>query len=157
MYFAASQIMTKDVISVQLDTTLEEVVKILAEKKISGLPVVDNENKLVGVITETDIVEHANSLHVIPLIASSSWISPHTEISQIATYKRGFELLSNTKVEGVMSKKVFTAKANTSGLEIATLMKKKRVNHIPIVDDEGKLIGIVARSDIVNYLAEKHS
>ena len=156
MYFDASHIMTKDVISVKLDTTLAEVVKILAEKKISGLPVGDNENKLVGVLTETDIVEHANSLHVIPLIASSSWISPHTEITKIAIYKRGFELLSKTKVERVMSKKMLIAKASTSGFEIANLMKKRRINHIPVVDENGKLIGIVARSDIVNYLAEKH-
>ena len=155
--FNATEIMTTPVFSVRSDNTLAEVVQILAEKRISGLPVVDSENKLVGVISEKDIVDYSSQLHSIRLINSSAWISPHLDVSMIASYKKGFELLSQTTVEKVMTKKVVSAKENTPGEEIARLMKKKNVNRVPITDENGVLIGIITRSDLINYFASMES
>ncbi len=159
---SASKIMTIDVKSIRFDATLDEAVKILAENKISGLPVVDRYNKLIGIITETDIVNQLNKLHVgslqlLSILRTLSRFFPLSDISKNTFFKRGFELLSNTRVESVMLKKVCTAKAETSGLEIAGIMKRESINRIPIVDDEGKLIGIVTRSDLINHLVENQS
>ncbi|MCC5910668.1 MAG: CBS domain-containing protein [Clostridiaceae bacterium] len=155
--FNASDIMTTPVISINPSNTLKEAVQILAEKKISGLPVVDFENKMIGMISEKDIVEYTNKLHVIRLINSSVWISPYDDVSFITSYKKGFELLSKTKVEEVMSKKVVSVKENASGEEIAKLMKKKNVNRIPVTNDDGVLIGIISRADLINYLASQET
>ncbi|QUH24522.1 CBS domain-containing protein [Serpentinicella alkaliphila] len=155
--FNAIDIMTTPVISARSDNTLQEVVQILAEKRISGLPVVDSENKLVGVISEKDIVDYSSQLHSIRLINSSAWISPHLDISMIASYKKGVELLASTIVEKVMTKNVVSAKENTSGEEIVRLMKKKNVNRVPITDDDGILIGIITRADLINYFASMES
>lgn len=151
--FNALDIMTTPVISVRSDNTLEEVVKILAEKRISGLPVVDSENKVIGMISEKDIVDYSSKTHAIRLINFSAWVSPHIDISMISSYKKGFELLSETKADKVMITKVVSAKSDTPGEEIAKLMQKKNINRIPIVDDNNVLIGIITRTDMINYLA----
>ncbi|MBS3947498.1 MAG: CBS domain-containing protein [Dethiobacter sp.] len=157
MLDAALSVMKTDVITVGPEATLEEVIKVLANNRISGLPVVDSEKKVVGVITEKDIVDYAGSLHVVPRIRTSGWISPHIDVSDIATVKKGYEMLAAVKVKKVMSDKPVTVGKGTNITEVARLMKKKNVNRIPVVDGEGKLVGIIARADLVNYLAEKES
>ena len=157
MLDAALNVMKADVITVSPEATLEEVIKVLANNRISGLPVVDSEKKVVGVITEKDIVDYAGSLHVVPRIKTSSWISPHIDVSDIATVKKGYEMLASVKVKKVMSDRPVTVGKGTNITEVARLMKKKNVNRVPVVDGEGKLVGIIARADLVNYLAEKES
>ena len=152
--YKASGVMNTSVVSVGSGATLAEVVKILADNRISGLPVVDSDNKVVGVITETDIVDFATKVHVVPLIGTSGWISPYIDVTEMAKFKKGFTLLANTKVEKVMSKKPITASADMYINEVAKLMIKKDVNRIFVVDEEGKIVGIIARADLVNYLVE---
>ena len=149
----ASAVMSNVVICTSPEATLQEAVKILAEKNISGLPVVDENNKVVGIISEKDIVEYSSKLHAIPLIAFSSWVSPYTDVSSIASFKQGFELLSSTRVKKIMSKRVITVNKDTPGNEIAKTMKKRNINRVPVVDENGELAGIITRTDLVNYLA----
>lgn len=151
----ASDIMNTQVVSIRSNATIEEAVKLFAEHKISGLPVVDDNNKVIGVISESDIFEYSRKVQVIPLLGSSGWISPYTDVSQIAIFKKGFELLSCTKVREVMSEKVVTVKEDTSWQDIVKLMKKSTVNRVPVVDNGGKLIGIITRTDLLYYFAEK--
>jgi len=151
--FNALDIMTTSVVSVRADNTLEDVVQILAKKRISGLPVVDEENKVIGMISEKDIIDYASELHAIRTINSSAWVSPHFDVSFISSYKKGFERLSKTNVEKVMTTKLVIAEENTSIEEIAKLMTKKKVNRIPITDNTGALIGIITRTDLINYYA----
>jgi len=152
--YEASSVMNTAVISVGPHATLEEVVKILADNRISGLPVVDSDNKVIGVITETDIVNFATKVHVIPLIGTSGWLSPYIDVTEIAKFKKGFNLLANTKVEKVMSKRPVTASAGTYINKVAELMKKRDINRVFVIDKEGKIIGVIARADLVDYLAE---
>ncbi|NLJ55725.1 MAG: CBS domain-containing protein [Firmicutes bacterium] len=152
--YEASSVMNTAVISVGPHATLEEVVKILADNRISGLPVVDSDNKVIGVITETDIVNFATKVHVIPLIGTSGWLSPYIDVTEIAKFKKGFNLLANTKVEKVMSKRPVTVSAGTYINKVAELMKKRDINRVFVIDKEGKIIGVIARADLVDYLAE---
>ena len=155
MLYASSNVMNTNVITVSPEATLEEAIKILAKHKISGLPVVDADYKVVGVITEKDIVDYAGSLHVIPKMGTAGWISPHIDVSDLATFKKGYELLATTKVKNVMSAKPVTVEESTYIAEVARLMKKKNVNRVPVIDKAGKLVGIITRADLVSYLAEK--
>ncbi|NMB34667.1 MAG: CBS domain-containing protein [Firmicutes bacterium] len=154
MNYEASSVMNTAVVSVAPEATLGEVVELLAEHKISGVPVVDADNKAVGVITETDIVVFASDLHVVPLIATSGWISPYMDVTELTKFKKGFALLANTKVEKVMSKKPVTVPEDMYVYQIAKRMKKKDVNRVLVVDKEGKVVGIIARADLVNFLAK---
>lgn len=155
MSAAASEIMSTHVISVTMDSNVGEAVELFAKNSINGLPVVDKENRVVGMITERDVLEYSNQLHVIPLIAFSGWVSPYTDVTNIAFFEKGFKSLLTTKVEKVMSKKVVMVRKDTPVHEITSLMIQKEVNRVPVVDEAGRLIGIIARSDIIQYLASQ--
>jgi CBS domain-containing protein len=150
----ASEIMNTQVYSIKPDNTIKEAVDLLAGKKISGLPVVDKENKIIGILTEKDIVEFSSDLHIIPLISSTTWISPHTDISKISLSRKGFDMIYQEKVQNVMTKKVVTVTIVSSWDEIVKLMKNSKINHLPVLDDNKKLCGIITRTDLLNYLAE---
>jgi len=150
-----SALMKTSVISTTPEATLEEVINVLSTNKISGLPVVDPDNKVIGIITEKVILEFSGSTHAIPLIGSSGWISPHTDVTTTTSFKKGYELLSNFTVDKVMASEPISVKKDMSIAKVANLMKK--VNHIPVVDEEGKLIGIISRSDLVDYLVKREN
>ncbi|WP_313134985.1 CBS domain-containing protein [Anaerocolumna sp.] len=150
----AIDIMNTKVLSIGPNATVEEAVKIFSQNKISGLPVVDDSNKLIGILTERDIVVFSSDLHVIPLISSSNWISPYTDVSKISSSKRGYDLISKTEVEKVMTKKLYDVTGDASWHEIVKIMKSGKINHIPVVDNGRKLIGIITRTDMLNYIAE---
>ncbi len=151
----AAEIMSTKVVTVSPKASLKEAIELISGNNISGLPVVDQENRVVGIISETDIVDYSNSLHVIRLMDTAGWISPYADVSNFFTYKKGYELLTRTKVEKVMSQKVVTVKANDSEQEIAMLMKKRNINRVPVVGEKGELLGIVSRADLVSLLAEQ--
>lgn len=150
----AYEIMNPQVYSIKADKTIEEAVKELAEKKISGLPVVDDEFKVVGIISEKDIVEFCSDLHIIPIISSTTWVSPHTDISKISLTRKGYDMISQEKVQNVMTKKVVTVTKDSTWNEIVKIMKNSRINHLPVLDESKKLCGIITRTDLLNYLAE---
>lgn len=150
----ASDIMNSNVLSIGPNASVEEAVKILSQNQISGLPVVDDKNRLIGIITERDIVVFSSDLHIIPLMSSSNWISPYTDVSKISSSKRGYDLISKTNVEKVMTKKLYDVTGDSNWYEIVKLMKSGKINHIPVVDKERKLIGIITRTDMLNYIAE---
>ncbi|MFY9174287.1 MAG: CBS domain-containing protein [Peptococcia bacterium] len=154
MISSAGEMMTTKVISVGPDDNIEKAVKILAEHNISGLPVVDENNKVVGIISSSDIVKFSGKLHVVPLIASSGWVSPYTDVSAMNSYSKGHELLTSRKVRDIMTKKVTTVQESASGEEVARIISKKKINRLPVTDNNGKLVGIITRSDLIDSLAK---
>lgn len=155
MQVTASEIMTSPVITVTPEMPIAEAINLMATHNISGVPVVNEDDTVVGIVSEADIIKYSNRTHVIPLISSSKWISPYTQITDIASFRKGFEMLKKSKVKEVMLSKVATVKESASGEEIARIMTRKRVNRVPVVDDSGKILGIVTRANLVKYLAEK--
>lgn len=150
----ARDIMNTPVISISADQSIKEVIDLLTANKFSGVPVVDSSNKVVGVISDTDIVRYSHQLSVIPFTDLSGWISPYADISDLASLRKGIDLLATTKVAQVMTKKVFTAGEDTEVSEIAKLMSRRKINRVPIVNQDGELVGIVTRADLVSNMAK---
>lgn len=146
----AKDIMTKDVVTVTADTTIQDVAKIFVDKNISGVPVVDEAGKLIGVLSEGDLVYQQKPIHpplfinlfdgIIQLDRREFWEQLH----KIAAYQVG----------ELMSKHVIYAHEDAPTSEIASLMINKKVNRIPIVDDAQKVVGIVSRHDLVKSMYE---
>jgi CBS domain-containing protein len=149
----AKEIMSKPALSTLSTETVKSVLELLAEKRISGIPVVNEEEKVIGIISDTDIIRYSHQLNVVPLANLSGWISPHTDISDMASVRKGFDLLHRTPVNLVMTKKVYTIQEDAPVSEVAKLMNRRKINRVPVVDAEGKLIGIIARSDLVQCMA----
>ncbi len=153
-------VMTKDVITFKPDDKISHVVETFREKKISGAPVVEN-NKVVGIISEADIIKldtpvELPEVEIDPLnpLAIFDLFSFWKTVKKIPEeLKRRHELLLNGHVKDVMSKKPVTISPDTSISEAAKIMRKNDFNRIPVVDREGKLMGIIARQDIIGVLA----
>lgn len=141
----AKDIMTKDVITVTGDESLQNVAKIFVEKNISGLPVVDEHNRVIGVISEGDLVYQQKPL------AQPMFINLFDGILQIdrKEFEEEINKIAAYEVDQLMTKHVITAHEDTPVEEIATLMINKKINRLPIVDDEGRLQGLVTRQDII--------
>lgn len=153
MTVTAKDIMTTDVISITSDKTLQEAVDMMAKHNISGLPVTDAKNMLTGIISNTDILNYSQKVNVVPLFDPAGWVSPHADIGDLSSLRRGIELLARTRVSALMRKKVHTAGEESTLIEIATLMSRRQINRIPIVDQRGHLTGIVTRADMVKSIA----
>jgi len=151
----ASQIMNTNVVSVHPEDTLEHAVKLLTENKISGLPVVNSENKVIGIITDRDLLMYSEKLKIVPYIDYTSWVYPDTYFPGNLSYEKNANFFARTAVEEVMSKRVFTVKEKATWNEVVSLMRKNSVNRIPVTDDKGILKGIITRTDLLNHITDE--
>lgn len=151
--FLAKDIMSSPTINVSEEQTVKEALDLLAKHNISGLPVVDADSKVVGIISDTDIIRYSQQKNVLPQISITGWVSPYTEVDDIASVRSGFELLHRTKIGQVMTKKVYSVSEDTAATDVAKLMNRRKINRVPVVDGSGKLVGIVTRADMVQCMA----
>lgn len=138
-----SQLMTPEVITVGRDTSLKEAARRMIEAAVSGLVVTDGSGALVGVITEADFVKTESERRAGKRARLLRWFS------------RNEPEVSDTErlVGDVMTPEVITLGSEADHAEAARLMRKAGVKRIPIVDEEGRLIGILSRSDIMRAFA----
>ena len=145
-------VMTKNVITVNKDTTVEELSELLLKNNITGAPVVDKDGKLIGMVTDADIItediEPIFPLYFDPLIVSFAFME------NFEKYKKDIKDYLEIKVEDIMTRRVKTVKENTSVSDAVKILVKDRINRIPVVDDENKVIGIVARADILKSMLD---
>jgi len=147
-------IMTRKVITVGPETTLREVARTLFENHISGVPVVDESNRLLGVLSETDIVaavktyeRKLNMVFPTPSILSISFRPDYKE-REMAQAASEFQSL---KAKDIMTREVYVLGPEDTLQRAVLIMNSFGVNRIPIVEDM-KLVGIVARADVIRYL-----
>ncbi len=149
----ASDIMTSPVVTINQNSTIYEAVELISKNSFSGLLVTDSEGILGGILSETDILKYSEKDNIVPLVSLSGWISPHTEITDIAAIRKGAELLKSTPIKKVMTKKVISIDKDSSVYDVARIMNKKNINRLPVIDDEGIVVGIITRSDMVRAMA----
>ena len=142
----AMDVMVRDVVTVKPETDVASAIKLLIEHDISALPVVDDGGRLVGVVSEADLVHRAE-------IGTEKqrpwWLEALTPGSMLA---EEFAKAHGLRVSEVMSPHVVSASEETPLAEIAALLEKHRIKRVPIIED-GKLLGIVSRSNLVQALA----
>jgi len=143
-----SDIMTKEVITVKKDTSLKEAAGLLAKFRIHGLPVVDDEKKVLGIITESDFFTKDSSNIYLPtfldFIRGGQADVPAGMNSEEAEQK--------TKVEDIMSTDCYSAQPDLTVEELIQSFKDKSYNSLPVVDYQGKLVGIVTIMDVIKLL-----
>lgn len=147
----AKEIMTSPVFTVSPDAPVAQVARLLCEKHISGVPVVDDTGKLVGIVTEIDLIKRHARIHFpiyLPFLDSLIFLESPRRYTQDVR-----RALGATAGE-IMTQPVSTANLETDVEEIATLMVDDRVNPIPILDESGALVGIVSHTDIVRLVEQ---
>src|SRR2546428_5188719 len=142
-------VMTAEVYFVWAGTPLGEVAQLLAAHHISGVPVVDEREQVIGIVSEADLIDEEKRRTQIPRTALFGFFPVPEDVMKDA-YRRGMDL----KARDVMTKRVYTVPEETRLPELAEMMLTRRVNRVPVVR-EGRLVGIVSRGDLVRALAEQ--
>jgi CBS domain-containing protein len=119
----ARDIMTRKVYTIRPEASAQETAQLLDQHRISGLPVVDEGNNIIGIVTEADIISKVDR--------------------------------EGLRVSDIMSHEVTSVNEETPVSEIALLLTERKIKRVPVVQD-GKLVGIVSRADIVHAVAQGH-
>ncbi|MGI2905848.1 CBS domain-containing protein [Tolypothrix sp. VBCCA 56010] len=145
-----ADVMSRDPIVVRSETSLNEAIQILAERRISGLPVVDDGGKLVGIISETDLMWQETGVTPPAYIM---FLDSVIYLQNPATYERDLHKALGQTVGEVMSKDPITTSPEKTLTEAARVMHDKNVHRLPVLDESGQVIGILTRGDIVRAMA----
>ena len=136
----AKDVMTVKLITVTLDTSLKETAANMAAHGISGVPVIDERNTVVGVISEKDFLFH---------MGEKKTRSTMEVIAQCLSSKGCVAVSMRTGIaKDIMTSPVLTVFEDTPVFEIVTIFAEKNINRVPVTDKNGQLVGIVARADI---------
>ncbi len=143
-------IMRTKVIAVGPETTVRELADLLAEHKISGVPVIDSERRVIGMVSEADVIVQDADLHFPYYI---QFLDSIIYLESISKFEHRFKKMFGTKVADIMTEDVLTISPDASVHDAATLMADNNVNRLPVTEDR-HLIGIVTRGDIVRAIAD---
>lgn len=147
----AKDIMTKSVVTVTPDTSIEELASLLVKYQISGVPVVDESGNLYGIVTENDLISQNKRLHI-PTVVSFLDAAIYLESSK--KFEQEVKRLTATRAGDICNRKVVTIAEDASLIDIATIMTEKKVHLLPVVRN-GKLTGIVGKRDLVKAVAQQ--
>ncbi|MBW6463985.1 MAG: CBS domain-containing protein [Firmicutes bacterium] len=160
MAILAKDVMTVPVITVKADTPLKRAAEILDENFFSGMPVVNDADKLVGIISETDILRYTQQIIGQPLRDPHRVFTKSQEVLHIDITRRGvevIELVAATTVETLMTTDVIYVVEDAPFHKVISLMYENNINRIPVVDSNGELKGIITRADIIRILVDSWS
>ncbi len=144
----AQDIMTRAVITVNPTTDITQATRILLENRINGLPVVDAEKRLVGIICQSDMIAQQKR---IPLPSLFTLLDGYITLTSAKQFEKEVQKIAATRVEQAMTPKPVTVDPGTSIEDIASLMVEKNLHTLPVVD-KGKLVGIIGKEDMLRTL-----
>jgi CBS domain-containing protein len=151
------ELMTPKVIKAAPDEAVREATKRMAEAGISGVPVVDKSGKIVGILSESDIVaavrKRSKTLKMVyPSLSMVSVTFVEEDVQK--EIKDAMKDVARMKVSDVMHEKVFTVKPDDDLAVAVKLMSASNINRLPVVDEHG-LVGILSRGDLVKGIAKE--
>ena len=144
----AKDIMTKKVITISKDATLAELANLLMKNKISGVPVIDEEKRLIGVATEADIIVKKSSLPL-PLSFSFAFLDKYEN------YTKSTKDFLNIRVEEIMSEDLKTTSEDITVNKVVNTMINNNINRLPVLNSNNKLVGIITRADIMKCMVKE--
>ena len=148
MMMTAADLMTTDLLTVMPDTLVADVAGIILKNRITALPVVDEERRLIGMVSEGDLIRSAESRRD---VHRSWWL---TLLTTSTTDLKDVLGQGERKVDEVMSRDVLLVSEGDHLPKLVAMLSKRRIKRLPVVRDD-RLVGIVSRIDILRYLAKE--
>ncbi len=144
----AWQIMNRDVITIKKGASVDEALKLMAKHHVSGLPVLDADGNIVGIITESDVLLKGQS----PVLDKPRPIKGHKPVPE-DVLETAYKKTRAELVEDAMTKEVIAFSEDSLVADIARVMVEHGINRVPIVRDR-KVVGIISRKDILKAMAD---
>ena len=144
-----SEFMTKDVVFVTEEESLKNVFKLMDKHGILGVPVINDEEAVVGIVTESDLIKHFTKLEKplgINILGSLVYLSKD--------FNESLKDHCAERVGDMMTKGPITIMKNYTLSQCINTMSEEKISRLPVVDEVGKLVGIVTRTDIVHQIAK---
>ena len=144
-------IMSKEVVSLTTDMLLGDAAKILAEHSFDGAPVIDGDGKLVGILTEYDLISKGSAIH----LPTFQFILQNLQIfkKDRSHFEKEIKDVSDLKVKDVMNSDPLTLSDAASYEDaVRAFQEHHRVNPIPVIDENRKVVGVVSRFDVLKPL-----
>jgi len=148
-----ADVMTPNPISVTPDTVLKDAIQLMADNHIGGLPVINADSDLVGILSESDLMWQTTGVDVpayIMLLDSVIYLK------NPAQYNQELHKALGQSVKDVMTDRVVTIAPDKSLRDAAHLMHDKKVRRLPVVDGQKQVVGILTRGDIVREMANSY-
>jgi len=135
--FTVSDLMTRELITASPETTFQEAVRLLEDNRISGLPVIDRDGKLVGIVSEADLLNKAEKRE------------PDAYVLESRRHRLDRSRASALDVASAMSRDIVSVRPDSPIALAAREMHARGFKRLPVVDSEGRLVGIVSRGDVL--------
>lgn len=150
----AKEIMTSPVTTILPDMSLQQAVNILDNNFFTGLPIVNEDKEVIGMLTEKDIIRYTQWIIGQPLRDPVEVLQEDHEVTTVVGQRGAdmIELVADTTVETLMKQDVITVSEDASLIYIVRLLNRKGINRIPVINYEGMLTGIITRADILEIL-----
>lgn len=145
----AQDLMTRTVITVEPATSLRDLAQIFLNNNISGVPVVDDDKKVIGIATESDLIFHSKQIKVPAVLAI---LDSFIFLDSPEKMEKELRKIAAATVEDIYSAPAITITPDTPLDEIASLMTEKKIHSLPVVDQADKMIGIVGKKDIIRTI-----
>ncbi len=146
----AKDVMSKKVIQVKRDLPIKELSKLFIKHNVNGFPVVDDNDKVIGIVTEADLIDQNKNLHMPTVI---SLFDAVIYLESDHKFNKEVKKMTGTTVDDIYTPKPVIVDPQTSLSECATLMANKNIHTLPVVD-KGKLLGVIGKIDLIRGLAQ---
>ncbi len=148
----ARDVMTADPLTVSEDTGVQEVADLLLRTHYHGLPVVDSEGRLVGLVTDSDLVDRTKRIHLPTVLTILDSYIPITGFRQ---YTEDLRKATAATVGDLCTRAVDWVGLDCDLNEITTLLSEHHIHTVPVVDEDGKVIGIISNTDVIRCLSQR--
>lgn len=146
----AKEIMTQEVITVTKSTSIKNLSDLFIKHKVNGFPVLDEDDQLIGIVTEKNLIEQNKNLHIPTVIALFDAV---IYLESGKKFEEEVKRFNATQVKDIYTSNVVTVSPDVNIHEIASLMAEKSVHSIPVVDGKN-VLGIIGKLDIIKGLAQ---
>jgi CBS-domain-containing membrane protein len=150
---SAKDIMNRDVVTVRPDTEITAAARILLQRKINGLPVVNDKGTVVGILCQSDLIVQQKKMPIPSLFTFLDGLIALTSMKQL---EKEVRKIAATVVADAMTPDPVTVKSDTSIETIAALMVDNSFHTLPVVED-GRLVGIIGKADVLRTLTGENA
>jgi CBS domain-containing protein len=146
----AKDIMSTEVKSVPADLEIKELSKLFVQYKYNALPVIDEDGGLVGMVTQTDLVEQDMPMHIPTVVSLFDWV---IYLESPNKFSEEVRKVTARKAEEICSREVITCAPEDAVEKVAAMMVENKVHLVPVLDN-GRMVGVVGRLDIIRSMGD---